>query len=103
MKIDFGAHTIERIGAGWRMRPGAGLSEAQLAQHVDNWQQLVVEPLSGAKLTGTSVVVVWLAGQPQGVVFEVKPENQTVLIQHQGRLYEAVNHTLNDLIPEEIR
>lgn len=102
MKIDFGTHRLERIGQGWRIRPGLEISESELALLVDNWQQTIVTPFSGGKLQNAAVVVIWLAGQPQGVVFQITQQGNDVLVQHQGRLYRAENRQLNDFIPQEI-
>ncbi|WP_099036119.1 hypothetical protein [Lacimicrobium alkaliphilum] len=102
MKIDYGTHTLERIGQGWRIRPGLELSEARLATLVENWQQTIVTPLTGGKLQNTAVVVIWLAGQPQSVVIQVTQQGGDVLMQHQGRLYRAENRKITEFIPEAI-
>lgn len=102
MKIEYGTHTLERIGQGWRIRPGLELSEARLATLVENWQQIIVTPFSGTKLQSAAVVVIWLAGQPQSVVVQITQQGEDVLLQHQGRLYRAENRNITDFIPEAI-
>ncbi|ALT00108.1 hypothetical protein [Lacimicrobium alkaliphilum] len=102
MKIDFGTHRLERIGQGWRIRPGLELNESELGLLVDNWQQIVVTPFSGGKLQNTAVVVIWLAGQSEGVVFQLTQQGDDLLLQHQSRLYRAENRQINEFIPQEI-
>ncbi|MDF2179284.1 hypothetical protein P2G88_13570 [Aliiglaciecola sp. CAU 1673] len=103
MKLEFGAHQLERIGQGWRVRPASSLDEAQLMALVDHWQQALLIPMGEADLDTGIVVVAWLAGEAQGRIFRLVERDDSVWVAYDKKLFQIQNKTLDELVPEALR
>lgn len=103
MTIDFGSTEIERVGRGWRSVPPANLTEPQLANTVEAWTLAEVELYQGSLGGSPRVVVVWLAGETNGRVFELYDVGQQLVLRHQKQLFRVVNFSASQLIPVEVQ
>ncbi|WP_337842797.1 hypothetical protein [Rheinheimera sp.] len=66
LALHYPAHQVERAGPAWRVQP-AVLSQAQLQQLVDDWQQGSLaspSPLNPIRPVLRSEVAAWLTGKP---------------------------------------
>ena len=103
MTIDFGATEIERVGRGWRTKPSVNLSEAQLSSVVEAWTLAEVELQESGVGGVPMIVVVWLAGEANGRVFELYGAQQQLVLRHQKQFFRVVNYPASQLIPEEVQ
>ncbi|WP_026376528.1 hypothetical protein [Aestuariibacter salexigens] len=100
MTIELDGSSVERIGQGWRQTP-VSEHESDLAALVQAWQSAVVEQVdSQPELNQRSpqVVIIWLAGESQGRVFEFYPQQSDVLLRYQQSWYRLLSPGLERLI-----
>ena len=100
MTIDYGDWKIERIGQGWRRTP-AGPENVALSDIITQWQAATLQSARTDIVMPDSlpvVVVVWLAGEGQGRVFEFYPLPTTTLIRHANAWYELLTPKFEQLI-----
>ena len=109
--IDFTGIKLERIGSGWRIVTELKQPEMDPAKsYIETWQQqpfslLLTEPmmLESAK---SFPVVVWVAGQASGWVYEFvidQQEGTAYVKDHQLSLWYAVElRYLTQLIPQAV-
>lgn len=102
LKIVQDNHKLERVGQSWRqVSPVAPVSVTANQQYAA-WQaaQLVSAPLTDEASAGTPiVVVVWLAGQPQGLVYAFYPNTHPTEVKIDNDWYRLENAQLHTLLP----
>jgi hypothetical protein len=88
LSLQIDQYVIERAGQTWRLSSSSPLTNSQssteesyaLAALVDNWQRALVKPqheVTAEVLQSPDVVVVlWLAGERNGLVLPIKTINQ---------------------------
>jgi len=87
---------IQRIGTGWRLVPAAGVTQQQVHNIVNNWQVSIMAPIEIPQPKNQPLVVVaWLAGVDQGMVFQLYQQQQDILVQHQGNWFIILNSQLS--------
>lgn len=101
LRIDYGNHQLQRIGQGWRMQPSLELDEQALADIVKNWQLAEGETMH-VTMEGGYVAVVWLAGEPNGRPFKLKPQGKDTLVKHKAKVIRLPNTPLSALLPEAL-
>ena len=70
MTLDFSGQKIERIGRGWRLRPAESVAEADLAELVNAWHSTNMARTEDYPEAEPLIVVVWLAGESKGRVYQ---------------------------------
>lgn len=99
MTLQSDGFEIQRIGTGWRLVPAAELTQEQLYAVVKNWQVSIMTPIETASPeTKPLVVIAWLAGVDQGLVFQFYQQQKDLLIQHQGNWFTLHNSQLSQFI-----
>ena len=88
LRVQIDQYVIERAGQTWRLSSSSPLTNSQssteesyaLAALVDNWQRALVKPqheVTAEVLQSPDLVVVlWLAGERNGLVLPIKTINQ---------------------------
>lgn len=105
MTLDYGPLKIERIGQGWRFN--GALSEIDGLQStpekiVRTWQTSSMTPVNASVSEAPMVVVVWLAGEAEGRVYQLFDDDHGVLVVLAGRQYRIDNISLAALIPQGV-
>ncbi|TDF36453.1 hypothetical protein EYS14_17145 [Alteromonadaceae bacterium M269] len=100
--LDFGQHQIQRIGKGWRIKPGLSDSEQDIADIAHRWQTTEMILYSQVTLTEPYVVVAWLAGEDKGRVFKLMSFGTDLLVEYQQQVYLIAEQPLSSFIPQEL-
>ncbi len=109
--IDFSGIEIQRLGASWRVLskiPTATISNPE--EYVETWVQQPLEQIESVPLVLDSAVslpvVVWLAGNEEGLIFEfvIDHQEQSVYVQNKmtGNWYALKYSMLPQFIPREL-
>lgn len=92
MTLEFGSSKIERIGRGWCTDSDIVGNETVLGDITSGWQEANMISSAPFSIDNALVVVVWIAGEPKGLVYQlveyqsgvgVMVENQYYLIQNE--------------------
>ena len=102
LTMEFGAIKLERIGNGWRTQPASELPSDVLAQKVSNWRRATMKLTDPIVLENPFVVVVWLAGEQTGRVFQLEQVGNVVVVNHQQQTYRIDQTSLSDFVISEI-
>ncbi|MCC2617509.1 hypothetical protein LJ739_14745 [Aestuariibacter halophilus] len=97
LSIESDGSKVQRIGKGWRKIPSDATPEPQLAAWVQRWteaQGVVSEKRPPGQ---PSIVVVWLAGESQGRVFELFHDAPQPIVRYQQRHWVLDNVSIDDL------
>lgn len=88
MTLQSNGFEIQRIGTGWRLVPAADITQEQVHAIVENWQMTTITPIETPSPENNSLIVIaWLAGVDQGLVFQLYQQQQDILVQHQGNWF----------------
>ncbi|NDV90526.1 hypothetical protein GTH32_04850 [Alteromonas sp. 345S023] len=102
LKIEQDDHKLERVGQSWRQVSSVASMGISANQQYTAWQQaqLTAAPfVENTSAVSPIVVVVWLAGQPQGQVYAFYPQTQPPLVQIEDDWYQLENVQLHALLP----
>lgn len=106
LKVEQDQQRLERAGQQWRYLTDVPLdSDTQrlAQQQLAAWQQGQLIPYPAAEASTRQmtpiIVVVWLAGNTQGLVFAFYPTAADTLVSHQGQWYRLAQVSLSTLIP----
>lgn len=102
LKIEQDNHKLERVGQSWRQVSPVASMDVTANQQYAAWQQaqLTAAPfVENTAAVSPIVVVVWLAGQPQGQVYAFYPQTQPTLVQIDDDWYTLENVPLHALLP----
>lgn len=100
LTIDFGQQKIERIGRGWRLKPANNVDESDLQKLVDNWLDTPLELVDVQISQPPLIVVVWLAGESEGLEFQFFQLEDGLVVSFAQRLYRIQGRSLADLFPQ---
>ena len=103
LKIEHDENSLERSGQIWRQRTGDTALSVPPDRQFSAWQQAMLEPISGVPQTVSSmqplVVVVWVAGQANGLVYGFYPSTSPTVVKYDGNWYTLTNAELDTLLP----
>lgn len=100
MTIEAGSTRVERIGQGWRLVPSGAAVEEELALLASSWHMARLQATDEQTAGQPLVVVLWLAGQQQGKVYQFYPQSTDMaLVKIDNQLYRLQDRTLADLLP----
>ena len=101
MSIEFGARKLQRIGQGWRVTPAQQVNEEALHQLVDRWQRTTMQAESSRPMNSPHVIVVWLAGKAEGLVYQFEQQDKRLWVRVQEQTFLVADTNLADLsLPE---
>lgn len=99
MTLESNGIEIQRIGTGWRVNPNAEMSTQKISNLVTHWQQSTMSPTSSADVSDQPVIVVaWLAGMENGLVYQFHQNDQDVKVQVNGDWFVIENANINDYV-----
>jgi hypothetical protein len=99
LTIDFGQQKIERIGRGWRMQSN-NVDESDLQLLIDNWLNSSLVPVDVKVSQQPLIVIVWLAGESQGIEYQFFQLEQRLLVNIAQQFYQVQDRSLADLFPQ---
>jgi hypothetical protein len=100
LTIDFGQQKIERIGRGWRLKSGNNVDESALQQLIENWLNTGLELIDVQVPEQPLIVIVWLAGESQGMEYKFFQLEDRLLVSFAQQLYQVQDRSLADLFPQ---
>ena len=93
---------IERIGQGWRNVSQVDIAPERISQVMQNWQTAKMRQFTGELPAYMPVVVVvWLAGQTTGQVFQLYPAGNDTLVVYQQTAYVIHNTPITQLLLQD--
>lgn len=99
LTIDFGQQKIERIGRGWRLKSD-NVDESDLQNLVGNWLDTRLQPVEMQVSGQPLIVIVWLAGESEGLEFQFFQLEDGLVVSFAQRLYRIHERSLADLFPQ---
>lgn len=101
LKIEQGQNQLVRQGQGWQQITTSDHVNVTPQSQLHAWQQAALERTKMAQQpTGEPlVVVVWLAGQSDGLVFAFYPHVEATYVKHNNKWFILSNATLAQLLP----
>ncbi|MCU7554806.1 hypothetical protein OCL06_09360 [Alteromonas sp. ASW11-19] len=106
LKVEQDQQRLERAGQQWRYitdKPLSSDTQALAQRQLEAWQrgQLVPYPAaeSSTRQMTPMIVVVWVAGNAQGLVYAFYPTPAETLVSHNGQWYRLTEVSLSGLIP----
>lgn len=102
LKIEHDSHSLERSGQQWRQVSGA--TDLPLpSQQYSNWQRGIllpmVDPADDLPSVEPYIVVVWIAGSVDGLVYAFYKTDSATIVNHNNQWYTLENVTLLQLLP----
>ena len=101
LTVEMGDRKIERIGRSWRANPSLDMADEALSALMSNWQNGLVMVDEGALPDTPIVIVVWLAGETKGRVFQLFEQQGSTFLFFDNKRYRILDLTLPQLIPGE--
>ena len=102
LTIEVGTQKIERIGRSWRANPSLDISDEALSNIVSHWQSGLMVAEEAVTPENALVVVIWLAGESKGRVFQLIQQQESVHLVFENKQYRVLELTLSQLIPEAL-
>ena len=102
LTIENSVHKVERIGRSWRITPPVTNPEQWLEDTIFHWQNGTMETSPGPKPEETIVMVVWLAGEEKGRVFELFTLGDETFIVTDNQRFRVLEMDINHLVFTEI-
>ena len=103
LKIEQDGNSLERSGQLWRQRTLATTLSVAPDRQFSEWQRAAITPVTSVPESVVQsqphVVVVWVAGQPNGIVYGFYPNTTPTLIEFEGNWYSLTNATFITLLP----
>lgn len=103
LKIEHDGNKLERNGQQWRQVSSKGVLPVTASEQIAHWQGAQLQSTTLAENAFQSiapmVVVVWLAGQPNGQVFAFYPNTHPATVKHNGNWYTLKHAQLEALLP----
>lgn len=103
LKIEQGDQRLERAGQQWRQVSERALADITPEQQLTAWQQARLQPVQTTNAHETSqspyVAVVWLAGEPQGMVVAFYPGKHATWVKLNGQWFSLQGPDLHTLLP----
>lgn len=103
LRIEQDNFKLERAGQSWRQ---IGLSQqpaTSAGQQVVAWQQGYLEPVEQKPTTLNTqlayIVVVWLAGKPNGAVYAFYPDTNATFVLFDDQWFTLEGTTISQLLP----
>lgn len=98
MTLEIGDIKVERIGRGWRANTTPVIPEVDLATLVQTWTQAQMISYELPSEDQPFVVIAWLAGAPEGLVFQLYPAAQGTLVKFQQQWYIVQDTPLSQFV-----
>ena len=99
MTLQSNGFELQRIGTGWRLVPAADITQQQLDAIITNWQTSIMTPTEVSNPETKSIVVVaWLAGVDQGLVFQFYQQHNDVVVLHKGNWFSLADSDLSQFV-----
>jgi len=98
MTLEIGDVKVERIGRGWRANATPIIPEVELATLVQTWTQAQMISYDLLSEEQPFVVIAWLAGAPEGLVFQLYPADQDTLVKFQQQWYIIQDTALSQFV-----
>lgn len=103
LKIEQGDNILERSGQQWRQKAQRNTLSVTPSQQLEEWQRAKLESISSLPESASAaqpyVVVVWLAGNSNGLVYAIYPTTTSAVIKFENKWYQLSNAELDTLLP----
>lgn len=91
--------TLERIGQGWQSSTETNYSQEQVQGLVARWQTAQMEIFDEDMPSGMpTIVIVWIAGENSGRVFQMYQQQKDVVVLYQQQLFTLPNMTVDQFV-----
>ena len=103
LKVEHGSAKLERVGQEWRQVGAVITTGVSPAEQLNAWKTAVLTPVEMVPESilnqAPQVVVVWLAGEPKGLVYALYQIENELYTEHQGNWYRLDNTAIELLLP----
>lgn len=102
LKIEQDQQRLERTGQQWRYITESAV-DIKPEEQIDAWHSGILEPAPRARSIAQNlrpiIAVVWLAGEPQGMVYAFYLSDSHTFVKHNDQWFELERVTLKSLLP----